>query len=263
MKKNHQTVAETWTRDVITLKNLLVRNAHFARNCNSDAIIALCKREGSFEWLNRPVVEERMHNEMTVHRYALSEECHLGLCIFLLGAHFKVLTGAYYSTPFHFQHFFSINNITMYHDILHLYCKSRTDNKPNIFLCSHFKSLQPQAFFLMHFVSVAYGGVDAPWWCWATTIYVSFIRHLDNLHVCMHLMIGKGKIAQKRPYWGEKKLRAKIKGKYKYLASWSCTDATASGKRFQYLITLHAKLFLLLRVLLVCCRSPGLPENLN
>ncbi len=161
------------------------------------------EKEGSFEWLHWPVIEERMHNEMTVHRYALSEECHLGFCILLLGPEFKVLTEAYYSTPFHFQYFFSIINITMYHEILRLYCKSRTDNKPNIFLCSHFKSLQPQAFFLRHVASVAYGGVDAPWWCGATTIFLSVIRHLDNLYVCMHLMIGKGQIAQKRPYWGK------------------------------------------------------------
>ncbi len=49
----------------------------------------------------------------------------------------------------------------------------------------------------------------------------------------------------------------KIKGKYKYLScllntSCSGTDATASDKRFQCLTTLHAKLFLLLRVLPFC-----------
>ncbi len=84
----------------------------------------------------------------------------------------------------------------------------------------------------------------------------------------------------KRPYWGENRLKIKAKGKYIYIyiyisccllkASWFGTDATASGKRFQYLATLHAKLFLLLRVLTICCRSlsddllsPGLLENLN
>ncbi len=30
----------------------------------------------------------------------------------------------------------------------------------------------------------------------------------------MYFMIGKGQIAQQRPYWGE---NSKIKGKYKYL----------------------------------------------
>ncbi len=28
--------------------------------------------------------------------------------------------------------------------------------------------------------------------------------------VCMYLMIGKGQIAQKRPYWGENRLKSKI-----------------------------------------------------
>ncbi len=35
--------------------------------------------------------------------------------------------------------------------------------------------------------------------------------------VCMYFMIGKGQIAQKRPYWGENRLKSTIKGKYKYL----------------------------------------------
>ncbi len=50
----------------------------------------------------------------------------------------------------------------------------------------------------------------------------------------------------------------------------SVTDATESGKRFQVLTTLHAKLFRLLRVLPICYSSlidallsPGLLENLN
>ncbi len=53
-------------------------------------------------------------------------------------------------------------------------------------------------------------------------------------------------------------------------ASCSGTDAAVSGKRFQCLTTLHAKLFLLLRVLPFCWRSfnddllsPALPGNLN
>ncbi len=35
--------------------------------------------------------------------------------------------------------------------------------------------------------------------------------------VCVYLMIGKGQIAQKRPYWGENRLKSKIMGKSKYL----------------------------------------------
>ncbi len=31
-----------------------------------------------------------------------------------------------------------------------------------------------------------------------------------TVYVCMYLMIEKGQIAQKRPYWGEKKLKSKI-----------------------------------------------------
>ncbi len=40
---------------------------------------------------------------------------------------------------------------------------------------------------------------------------------LNGFYVCMYLMIGKGQNAQKRPYWGENRLKSKIKGKYKYL----------------------------------------------
>ncbi len=32
------------------------------------------------------------------------------------------------------------------------------------------------------------------------------------MYVCMYLMIGKGQIAQKRPYWGENRLKSKIYG---------------------------------------------------
>ncbi len=35
--------------------------------------------------------------------------------------------------------------------------------------------------------------------------------------VCLYLVIGKGQIAQNSPYWGENRLKSKIKGKYKYL----------------------------------------------
>ncbi len=83
--------------------------------------------------------------------------------------------------------------------------------------------------------------------------------------VCMYLMIRKGQIGQKNH------MGAKMYASSCHLKT-SCpgTDATASGNRFQYLTTLHAKLLLLLRVLLVCWRSlnddllsPGLLENLN
>ncbi len=40
----------------------------------------------------------------------------------------------------------------------------------------------------------------------------------------MYQMIEKEQIAQKRPYGGENRLKSKTKG----------TDATASGKQFQY-----------------------------
>ncbi len=74
------------------------------------------------------------------------------------------------------------------------------------------------------------------------------------MYVCMYLLIGKGQSAQKRPYWGEDRIKRKI---YEYTyESNSClnlrcsvTDAIANGKRFQFLTTLHAKLFRLLRVL--------------
>ncbi len=90
--------------------------------------------------------------------------------------------------------------------------------------------------------------------------------------ICMYVMIGKGQIAQKYHIGAKIDLRAKFMGKYNCLlkARWSCTDATARGKRFQFLTILHAKLFLLLRVLPVCWSSlsddllsPGLLENLN
>ncbi len=46
-----------------------------------------------------------------------------------------------------------------------------------------------------------------------------------RLYVCMYLMIGKGQIAQKRPYWGENRLKAKCMGKYNYLVVfWKLGD---------------------------------------
>ncbi len=44
-------------------------------------------------------------------------------------------------------------------------------------------------------------------------------------YVCVYLMIGEGQIAQKRPYWGENRLKSKIKSKYKYLVVfWMLAD---------------------------------------
>ncbi len=41
----------------------------------------------------------------------------------------------------------------------------------------------------------------------------------------MYLMFGKVQIAQKRPYWGETRLKSKINGKYKYLVIfWKLAD---------------------------------------
>ncbi len=45
------------------------------------------------------------------------------------------------------------------------------------------------------------------------------------MYVCIYLMIGKGQIAQKRPYWVENRLKSKIKGNYKYLVVlWKLAD---------------------------------------
>ncbi len=69
----------------------------------------------------------------------------------------------------------------------------------------------------------------------------------------MHLTIGIGQIARKDHIGAKIDLRATITGKCESCrlvnARCSGTDATASGKRFQYFKTSHAKLFLLLRVL--------------
>ncbi len=41
----------------------------------------------------------------------------------------------------------------------------------------------------------------------------------------IYLMTGKEQIAQQRPYWGENRLKSKIKGKYKYLVDfWKLAD---------------------------------------
>ncbi len=74
------------------------------------------------------------------------------------------------------------------------------------------------------------------------------------MDVCMYLLIGKGQSAQKRPYWGEDRIKRKL---YELTyESYSClnlrcsvTAATANGKRFEFLTTLNAKPFRLLRVL--------------
>ncbi len=90
-------------------------------------------------------------------------------------------------------------------------------------------------------------------------------------NVCMYLLIGKGQCAQKRPYWGEDRIKGKIYESNSCLnLRCSVTDATANGKRFQFVTTLHTKLFRLLRVLPVWLRSliddiliPGLLEKLE
>ncbi len=56
-------------------------------------------------------------------------------------------------------------------------------------------------------------------------------------------MIEKSQIVQKRSYWGENRLKSLLN------ARCSGTDATAIGKRFLCLTSLHAKLFLFLQVL--------------
>ncbi len=74
------------------------------------------------------------------------------------------------------------------------------------------------------------------------------------MHVRMYLLIRKGQSAQKGPNWGENRIKRKT---YDYTYEsysrlnlrCSVTDATESGKRFQLLTTLYAKLFRLLRVL--------------
>ncbi len=60
----------------------------------------------------------------------------------------------------------------------------------------------------------------SPWWG-AGVKGATIIRKSDSLptelKVRIYLMIVKGQIAQKRPYWGEYRLKSQIKGKYKYL----------------------------------------------
>ncbi len=70
----------------------------------------------------------------------------------------------------------------------------------------------------------------------------------------MYLLIGKGQNAQKRPYWGENGIKREIYEQTYESNSClnlrcSATIAAANGKRFQFLTTLHAKLFRLLLVL--------------
>ncbi len=51
------------------------------------------------------------------------------------------------------------------------------------------------------------------------------LRHLAVMYKCMYLMIGKGQIAQKWPYWGENRLKSKIWDKYKHLVDfWKLVD---------------------------------------
>ncbi len=50
-------------------------------------------------------------------------------------------------------------------------------------------------------------------------------RFTNCWNVCMYLMIGRGQIALQRPYWGESRLKSKIKGKYKNLVVfWKLAD---------------------------------------
>ncbi len=44
-----------------------------------------------------------------------------------------------------------------------------------------------------------------------------FLAIIEKTLICMYLMTRKMQIVQKRSYWGENKLKSKIKGKYKYL----------------------------------------------
>ncbi len=43
-------------------------------------------------------------------------------------------------------------------------------------------------------------------------VLFSILSRRQCMYVCMYLMIGKGQIAQKRPYWGENRLKSKIYG---------------------------------------------------
>ncbi len=70
--------------------------------------------------------------------------------------------------------------------------------------------------------------------------------------VCMYLIIGKGQIAQKDHIGSKINSIAKLKVKISLIVKLSFeSNFTASGTRFRYLTTLHAKL-LLLRVRPVC-----------
>ncbi len=39
--------------------------------------------------------------------------------------------------------------------------------------------------------------------------------NLNYVYVCMYFMVGKGQIAQKRPFWGENRLKSKLESKDK------------------------------------------------
>ncbi len=70
----------------------------------------------------------------------------------------------------------------------------------------------------------------------------------------MYLLIGKGQNVQKGHIGAKIELTEAFLSKYMSLIVFlnlrcSVTDATVSGKRFQLLTTLHAKLFRLLRIL--------------
>ncbi len=58
----------------------------------------------------------------------------------------------------------------------------------------------------------------------AITAEGSSIDYSWYMYVCMYLMIGKGQTV-KKPYWGENRLKSKIKVEYKYLVVfWKVAD---------------------------------------
>ncbi len=86
--------------------------------------------------------------------------------------------------------------------------------------------------------------------------------NLNTLYVCLYVLTDREWTkCQKRPFWGENKMLSKMYEKMyesnNFFKNSPCsvTDAAASGKRSQLLTTLHAKLFLFLRVLPVWWNS--------
>ncbi len=116
--------------------------------------------------------------------------------------------------------------------------------------------------------TVAYHGVIK-----SCLLALPSIKWCSCVYVYMNWIIGKGPKDQKRPYWGENRLKSKSKGKYKYLVIfWKLAAPipmllqVVNGSN----TCMHVKLFLLLRVLLVCWSLsddllliPGLQDNLS